>query len=132
MSVFGNKKQKASNRIDSLIGLGTRISGDVVFEGGLRVDGEVLGNVSAAEDKPGTLVLSEKARICGAIRVAHLVLNGTVEGPIHAEQYLELQAKCRVVGDVHYSTLEMHPGAVVEGRLIPLEQGAAPAPAAAD
>ncbi|QDQ27824.1 polymer-forming cytoskeletal protein [Chitinimonas arctica] len=119
--MFGNNKQKATNRIDSLIGLETRITGNLTFTGGLRVDGEVVGNVTAdADDKQSTLVVSEKARINGTVRVGHLVLNGTVEGPIYAAHYLELQAKCHVLGDVHYQTLEMHPGAVVSGQLIHL------------
>lgn len=118
--MFGNSKQKASTRIDSLIGLETRIEGDMTFTGGLRVDGEIVGNVTALDDKQSTLVVSEKARINGTVRVAHLVLNGTVEGPIYAVHYLELQAKCHVLGDVYYQTLEMHPGAVVSGQLIHL------------
>ena len=115
--MFRNK-QKANNRIDSLIGLQTRIDGGLSFSGGLRVDGEVIGDVIAREGASGTLVVSEKACIRGSVRVAHLVLNGTVEGPIYASQYLELQGKCKVQGDVHYNTLEMHPGAVVVGQLI--------------
>lgn len=118
--MFGNKKQKASKSIDSLIGVDTRIEGSMRFSGGLRVDGEVVGDVSAVDDKPSTLVISEKARIEGEIRVGHLVLNGTVKGPIRASHYLELQAKCKVIGDVYYTTLEMHPGAVVDGQLIHL------------
>ncbi|MDN3575546.1 polymer-forming cytoskeletal protein [Chitinimonas viridis] len=119
--MFGNNKQKATNRIDSLIGLETRIDGNMTFSGGLRVDGEVHGDVTAAaNDKQSTLVVSEKARVKGTVRVGHLVLNGTVEGPIYAAHYLELQSKCRVVGDVYYQTLEMHPGAVVSGQLIHL------------
>ncbi|WP_269533069.1 polymer-forming cytoskeletal protein [Chitinimonas sp. BJYL2] len=116
--MFGNDKQKATSRIDSLIGLETHITGNMSFSGGLRVDGEITGDVTAVEDKQSTLVVSEKARIKGTVRVAHLVLNGVIEGPIYATHYLELQAKCRVQGDVHYHTLEMHPGAVVSGQLI--------------
>lgn len=116
--MFGNKKQKATTRIDSLIGLETEITGNVQFTGGLRVDGKIKGNVVAQPDAATTLIVSEKASIEGEIRVGHLVLNGTVRGPIHASEYVELQAKCQVTGDVHYTTLEMHPGAVVVGQLI--------------
>lgn len=117
--MFGkNKGNKLQNRIDSLIGAGTTIEGNVAFSGGLRVDGHVRGNVSAAEDKPSTLVLSEQARIEGEIRVSHVVINGTVVGPVHASEYVELQAKANVTGDVHYRTLEMQLGAVVQGRLV--------------
>ena len=115
------KKQssnKPQNRIDSLIGAGTRIEGNVTFAGGLRVDGEILGNVTAVSEQASTLVVSEQARIDGEIRVSHLVVNGTINGPVYATEYLELQAKSRVIGDVQYSRIEMHLGAIVEGRLV--------------
>ena len=123
--MFGNKgnRNKPQNRIDCLIGAGTTIEGNITFSGGLRVDGHVRGNVLAAEDKPGTLVLSEQARIEGEIRVSHVVINGTVVGPVHAIEYVELQAKANVTGDVHYRTLEMHLGAVVQGRLVYQPEG---------
>jgi len=116
--MFRKKAHTPQNRIDSLIGAGTKIEGNVTFAGGLRVDGEVKGNVIAAGGQPSTLVLSEQARIEGEIHVSHLVVNGTVNGPVHAAEFIELQAHCRVKGDVHYNTLEMHLGAVVEGRLV--------------
>ncbi len=116
--MFGKQPSRPQNRIDSLIGAGTRIEGNVTFKGGLRVDGEICGNVSAEADDASTLVLSEKARIEGEIRVSHLVVNGTVSGPVFASQSLELQANSRIKGDVHYRTLEMHLGAILEGRLV--------------
>jgi len=116
--MFGNKSSKPQNRIDCLIGAGSTIEGNITFTGGLRVDGRVRGNVMAAEGKPGTLVLSEQAQIEGEIRVSHVVINGTVVGPVHAMEYVELQTKANVTGDVHYRTLEMQLGAVVQGRLV--------------
>jgi len=116
--MFGKKGSKPQNRIDCLIGAGTSIEGSIIFSGGLRVDGHVRGNVIAAEGKPGTLMLSEHARIEGEIRVSHVVINGTVVGPVYAMEYVELQAKANVTGDVHYKTLEMQLGAVVQGRMV--------------
>ena len=121
--MFGNKSNKPQNRIDCLIGAGTTIEGNVTFSGGLRIDGHVRGNVLALEDKPGTLVLSEQACIEGEIRVSHVVINGTVVGPVHAVEYVELQAKANVTGDVYYRTLEMQLGAVVQGRLVYQPEG---------
>lgn len=123
MSWFG-RGSRPQSRIDSLIGLGTRIEGDLTFTGGLRVDGEINGNVRETGDKPSTLVLSERARITGAIEVAHVVINGTVNGPVTASEYVELQSKSRVTGDVSYKRLEMHLGAVVEGKLVPRDDAA--------
>jgi cytoskeletal protein CcmA (bactofilin family) len=121
--MFGNKSSKPQNRIDCLIGAGTVIEGSITFTGGLRIDGKVRGNLIAAADKPGTLVLSEQAHIDGEVHVSHAVINGTVTGPIHATEYVELQAKANVTGDVHYKTLEVQLGAVVQGRLIHMPAG---------
>jgi cytoskeletal protein CcmA (bactofilin family) len=111
------KHPPPQKRIDSLIGAGTIVRGDVIFTGGLRIDGHVQGDVSTANGESGTLVVSEQARIDGEIKVSHVVVNGAVNGPVTASDYLELQAKARVVGDLTYRTLEMHLGAVVQGRL---------------
>lgn len=121
--MFGNKRSKPQDRIDCLIGAGTLIEGNITFTGGLRVDGHVRGSVLAAEGQPGTLVLSEQAKIEGDIHVAHAVINGTVQGPIHAAECVELQPKANVTGDVHYKTLEMHLGAVVQGQLVYESEG---------
>jgi cytoskeletal protein CcmA (bactofilin family) len=119
VTMFGNSKSnKPQNRIDSLIGAGTAVEGNITFTGGLRVDGHVRGNVFAADDKPGTLVLSEQARIEGEVRVSHVVINGTIVGPVHAADYAELQAKSNVSGDVYYRTLEIQHGAVVQGKFV--------------
>ena len=123
--MWQRKKHSPLKRIDSLIGAGTVVHGDVSFTGGLRIDGHVKGNVISADGEPGTLVVSEQARIDGEIRVSHVVINGTVNGPITVNDQLELQAKARVAGDVSYRTLEMHVGAVVQGRLIHAEPGSA-------
>lgn len=112
-------KPKAKSNIDSLVGLGTKITGDVNFTGGLRIDGEVIGNIRPADDESSTLILSETGRIEGEVRVGHLVVNGTIMGPIFTTQTLELQSKAKVKGDVEYQVLEIQPGAVVEGRFLP-------------
>ena len=116
--MFFQKSGKPQNRIESLIGAGTVITGDITFAGGMRIDGEIRGNVHVAEGKEGTLVISEHAHIEGEITVSHLVINGTVIGPVNAMEFLELQPRARVTGDVEYNNIEMHLGAVVQGRLI--------------
>ncbi|MBI4999031.1 MAG: polymer-forming cytoskeletal protein [Rhodocyclales bacterium] len=113
-----SKDSKPQNRIDTLIGAGTTITGDIAFSGGLRIDGEINGNVHATGSQASTLVVSEHARIAGEVSVAHLVINGAVNGPVISSGFLELQAKARVTGDIQYNSIEMHLGAVVEGRMI--------------
>lgn len=114
--MFGRSKPR--NRIDTLVGVGTSVDGNVQFKGGLRVDGQVNGSVIAVDGTPSTLVLSEKARIEGEIQVTHAVINGTVVGSVRASEYVELQAKANVAGDVYYKSIETHQGAVVQGRLV--------------
>lgn len=117
--MFGKSKNgKPQNRIDSLIGVGTRVDGNISFAGGLRVDGEVHGSISVEKDQSGTLVISEHACVEGEVIVSHLVVNGTIVGPVRVRDTLELQPNARVTGDVEYMQLEMQSGAVVQGRLI--------------
>jgi len=116
------KQSKPQGRIDSLIGAATRIEGNVFFSGGLRIDGTVRGNVCALPDQPGTIVLAENARIDGEAQAAHIVVNGMINGPVHCTETLELQPSARVRGDVHYKSLEIHHGAVVEGKLVHHEE----------
>jgi cytoskeletal protein CcmA (bactofilin family) len=114
--MFG--KTNKPSPIDSLIGAGTMIEGDINFTGGLRIDGHVKGNVRAAGSKPGTLVISELAKVEGEIDVAHVVVNGTVAGPVRATEYVELLPKARVTGNVQYKSIEVHVGAIVMGQLV--------------
>jgi cytoskeletal protein CcmA (bactofilin family) len=112
--MFGHK---AKNTIDSLIGVSTRIEGNLYFKGGLRVDGHVKGSIIAESDDASMLVISEQAKVEGEIRVAHLVVNGEIVGPVYSSELLELQPKARITGDVYYKALEMHGGALVSGKL---------------
>lgn len=112
--MFGKKKQPA---IRSLIAHGSVIHGNFNFADGLRIDGEVCGNVVAVSEHPSILVVSEAASVTGEIRADHVIVNGRVTGPIHAQVLLEVQPKARIEGDVHYKALEMHLGAVIQGRL---------------
>lgn len=109
--------RKTKSTIDSLIGISTTIEGNLLFKGGLRIDGQVKGNVVADPDQPSMLVISENARVEGEVRVAHLVVNGEIVGPVYSTELLELEPKARINGDVHYKALEMHGGALVSGKL---------------
>lgn len=118
MTMFGKKTKKPSGRIDTLIGVGTTITGDIVFTGGLRIDGVVKGNICATPGQLATLVISEHAHVEGEVAVSHLVANGTITGPVMVTDFVELQSKARVMGDVDYEMIEIHLDAIVQGRLI--------------
>jgi cytoskeletal protein CcmA (bactofilin family) len=117
--MFGKKAQPP---IKSLIAQGTRIEGNMKFTEGLRVDGEVFGDIQATpEDNGSLLVISEAAIVQGAVQADHVIINGTVRGPVHARELLELQPKARIEGDVFYKAIEMHQGAMIAGQLKPLD-----------
>jgi cytoskeletal protein CcmA (bactofilin family) len=106
--------------IKSLIAQGTRIQGDLLFAEGLRIDGEVAGNVRAVVEGASLLIVSEVASVQGSIEADHVIINGHVKGPVMARQLLELQPKARIEGDVSYRAIEMHQGATIEGQLRPM------------
>lgn len=124
-------------KIDTLVGASTHIQGDVSFGGGLHLDGTIHGNVKAESGKESTLAVSEHGTIDGNVSVTHILLNGLVKGDIQALGQVELGPKARVLGSVHYLTIETSVGAQINGKLIHRgvaadgedePQGAAPAP----
>lgn len=123
--MFFKKANKIDSRIDTLVGVETRIEGDLHFNGGLRVDGAIRGSVSEQNGTPSTLILSEHGKIEGAVTAAKIVINGKVIGPVKSSHFIELQTKARITGDLYYKSLEMHTGAVIEGKLIYLGDGTA-------
>lgn len=119
--MFNKKKQPP---IRSLIADGSHISGNIAFTAGLRIDGKVSGDVAAnAEEHGSLLVISESATVVGSVAADHIIINGTVKGPVHAQHMLELQPKARIEGDVHYTALEMHQGALISGQMRPILEG---------
>ncbi len=121
--MFFKKANKIDSRIDTLVGAETRIEGNLHFSGGLRVDGAIRGNVIEQNGTPSTLILSEHGNIEGAVTAAKIVLNGKVVGAVSSSHFIELQTKARIVGDLYYKSLEMHTGAVIEGKLVYLGDG---------
>ncbi len=115
--MFGNKSA-APHTIGTLIGSGTTVEGNLSYTGGLRIDGTVKGDVRCATGDACMVVVSELGHVEGEVHAAHLVVSGRITGPVQVTELLELQPKARVTGDVHYRAIEIHQGAVVEGRLI--------------
>lgn len=113
-----SKDSAAVETIDTLIGTGSILQGDLEFTGGLRVDGHIKGHVSAQDTNKGTLVLSESGIIEGDINVPHVIVNGRVKGNIVSSGHVELQTKANVNGDIHYAAVEMELGAVLNGSLV--------------
>jgi cytoskeletal protein CcmA (bactofilin family) len=128
------KSKSKPQRIDTLIGAGTRIIGDVHFSGGFHLDGHIKGNVDAPSDSGATLSVSDAGVVEGSVAVPNVILNGAVKGDILAHDRVELGATARVTGNVYYGLIEMEMGAEINGKLIhePRKKGAAGAKPDAD
>ncbi len=129
--MLGSRKSSASpkgTKIDTLIGQNSELQGDIVFSGGLHVDGTIKGNVFAEPDSASVLSVSERGHIEGEVRVPNIVLNGSVKGDVHAADHIELAEKARVFGNVYYKFIEMVRGAEVNGNLVHKEDGFQAAP----
>ena len=114
--VIGRKNKKS--KVHTLIGIDTEVRGDVSFDGGLFVDGTIIGNVEAKAGSTSTLNLSDRGSIEGQVRVPHVILNGTVIGDVYASERIELAAEAQVTGNVYYNLIEMAIGAEVNGQMV--------------
>jgi len=110
-------KNSKNDKIDTLIGNSAEIEGNIVFSGGLRIDGKVNGSVYGKQDS-STLIISENASVNGEINVTSAYIDGSVVGSVFASDYLELKSKANIMGDVNYASMEIHLGAIISGNLI--------------
>lgn len=117
----GAKKQRAE-KVDTLIGQHTEVHGDIVFSGGLHIDGAIKGNIEAGNDGSTTLVLSDKGSVEGEVRAPHVMVNGLVIGNIYASESVELASHARITGNVYYRRIEVAMGAEVNGSLVHLDE----------
>jgi cytoskeletal protein CcmA (bactofilin family) len=113
------EKNKATARIDTLIGKSAAVQGDVEFSGGLHIDGRVTGSVRTTPGTAGALSVSEHGIIEGSVEAPQVVVNGRVNGDIVASERVVLGAKARILGNVHYGVIEMALGAEITGKLVP-------------
>ncbi|MBS0367555.1 MAG: polymer-forming cytoskeletal protein [Proteobacteria bacterium] len=125
-------QRDSGSRIDTLLDRSVRIHGDVEFEGGMHLDGQIVGHVREVGQGNGSLTVSETGAIEGPVQVSNVDLHGTVRGDIVARGRVVLGPTARVAGDVHYGVIEMTLGAQITGSLVRLAAGpddkAAPAP----
>ncbi len=112
------RKRRRPVAIQTLIGEGTRVEGDLCFTGGARIDGVVNGGVTAGRDRNAFLSVSEKGCVEGNIRVPHLALSGTVRGDVFVGDKAEFSPTAKVTGNVHYQLIEIAAGAEITGKLI--------------
>jgi len=121
--MWGSKDKSKRTKVDTLIGEGTSVAGDVTCNGGLHVDGTVRGNIIAeGGDSAAMLVVGEHGRVEGEIRVPHVIISGEVMGDVRALESVELSPRSQVTGNIYYTRIEMAMGAEVNGQLIHVTQ----------
>lgn len=112
------KKKIKTMRVDTLIGKQSKIVGDILYTGGVHVEGEVEGNLMAENIDKGFVVVSESGLVKGEIRGPTVIVYGTVNGDVYASGTIELAAGAKINGSVYYNLLEMATGAEVNGNLV--------------
>lgn len=117
-----DKKASTEQGHQTLISSNAQVNGDIVFNGGLHVQGKVVGNVTAYQDG-GRLVIGSTGAIEGEINVPRVIINGRVQGDVHAGEHLELAEKAVIEGNVYYTMIEMVMGARVNGKLVREDNG---------
>lgn len=105
--------RSATGSTFSVLGADISINGDIAATEDLHVDGKVEGDISCA-----TLVQGESGEVTGAIRAESARISGLVRGSVTARELVVLKT-ARIHGDVHYDTLTIEQGALVDGRLSP-------------
>ena len=133
--MLGNKAKNGfggSSGSTTLIARDAQVTGNITFKGSLDVEGVVIGNIVAEPDQDATVRIVDKGRVEGEIHAPSVVVNGVVVGDVYSSKHLELAAKARVQGNVHYTLVEMMVGAEVNGSLKHCAQGDAAVSAATE
>jgi cytoskeletal protein CcmA (bactofilin family) len=105
-----NENEMTSNNIN-LIGQGTEITGDIVCNGDLRIDGNLTGNITSK----GKVVIGETGRIKGEIVCKNSDISGIIEGKVSVLELLSLKATSRINGDIATNKLAIEPGSRFTG-----------------
>ncbi|MEK6302589.1 MAG: polymer-forming cytoskeletal protein [Acidobacteriota bacterium] len=111
---FGKNDEAGNDSDAGLIGKGVEVSGDIVFAGGLRVEGRVMGSLVS---ESGTLIVEQAARIEARVDVGICIISGTIEGNLSAKSRIEIHKTARVRGDITTPVLLVEEGAVVNGNV---------------
>lgn len=125
--MFASKKNKnaplvlSAEKFDTLIGVGCRVQGLLVPEQSIRIDGVVEGDIRAGGKQQVSVVIGPQGRVKGSIHAHRVVVAGTVQGDIQASERVELQAQCRIEGDIRYGSIAVEHGACLLGLLLKLD-----------
>ena len=124
--MLGRNNKRRHNVANTIVGIDTRVNGDLHFAGGLHVDGVIMGSVSADPDSDATLSLASGATIDGGVTVPYVLIEGTVKGDVFANKRVIMGATARIIGNVYYNLIEMAIGAEINGKLVHQPEGQVP------
>ena len=99
------------SNLNAFLGEGTSFKGTLTFEGTVRIDGRLEGEIFTKD----TLVIGEGAQVSASIHAGVAVISGTVHGNITAERKIDLHASGRLYGNITTPSLAIEEGVVFEG-----------------
>lgn len=99
------------SNLNAFLGEGTSFKGTLTFEGTVRIDGRLEGEIFTKD----TLVIGEGAQVSAAIHAGVVVISGTVHGNITAERKTDIHASGRLYGNISTPSLIIEEGVVFEG-----------------
>lgn len=108
---LGNKNAAAESSAINLIGTGTRITGDIVSNGDVRIDGILSGNISLK----GRLVVGPQGKIEGDVHCQNADISGEIKGKVQVAEMLALKQTAKINGDITTGKLVVEPGANFTG-----------------
>ncbi len=111
-------KKTNSYEISGLLGAGSRFEGQINFEGTIRIDGSVFGEIVCKNQKPSRVIITELAVVEADIVADNVVIAGTVSGNIKAVEKLEIYAPGRLEGLVYTSDFSIEDGALFQGECV--------------
>jgi cytoskeletal protein CcmA (bactofilin family) len=109
------------SNLNAFLGEGTSFKGTLTFEGTVRIDGKLEGEIFTKD----TLVIGEAAQVSAAIHAGVVVISGTVHGNITAERKIDIHASGRLFGNISTPSLVIEEGVVFEGSCTMGQRGGA-------
>ncbi len=109
--MFTKEGEKTVDSVNTIIGAGTVLTGDVKVEGSIQVDGEFEGKVDATD----TLIVGEMGKVEGNATVGNAVIVGRMFGNVFASGKIELQRGSQLLGDIETRGLVIEDGVVFQG-----------------
>jgi cytoskeletal protein CcmA (bactofilin family) len=106
------KKSKTPDSISTFLGPGAVVDGTLEFQGTIRLDGKVVGQIKSRE---GTLIIGEKAFVDAKIEVNVAVIMGEVKGEVIAAERIELYPPGKVIGDIQAPVISIDEGGIFTG-----------------